>query len=405
MIKIKLNSLYKVLLFSFLFIIVGRGFFELFFEKKTAFLIQVFAILTFIFFGLSFYKLRVNLKYLYLQVLIFLTFTFISIVSIMLTIYFDNGGAPIFYTLIMLFLLACYILISSFNVKFNKELNIGNMLLILILLLVSTALYEQLTNFLMPGAWWYHGKVRPSSLTGSKQHYSIILSILTLYIFQYWVSLKRKKYLLGFFVGILGVVLSLTRSGAMILVLALFPYFIYNSFYTRTIKINRRVLITVLLLLLFFSVFAIFYFDINFFLERIISSISTTSPGNDERIVAWLLGIKMLFNTNLLFGEYTGLVTNAVRTVTSADSFVVESGVLQMILNYGFLGFFAFYLSLGILYVRIGKDHKTLLFSFFACLISTTVYQSIETIPFIVLLSLIPLISNDIKLSSEKRKG
>jgi len=98
----------------------------------------------------------------------------------------------------------------------------------------------------------------------------------------------------------------------------------------------------------------------------------------------------------LFLGQYTGVVTNATRTVTSTKSFVVESGVLQMILNFGLIGFLAFYMILFNVYSRIIKKHVFLYFVFFSCLCSTIVYQSIETIPFIILFSLLPLISMNI---------
>jgi hypothetical protein len=398
MFKIKLHTIYKLLLFIFLFTVVGRGFFELFLDKKIAFLAQVLTIILFSFFSLTVFKVKLSAKYLSIQTLIFVVFIFTAFLSSLITIYLKNGGAPFFYSGIMCFLAFISILISSFNFNETWKIDVGKTIVLLIMILFGVAIYEQVSSTLMPGAWWHGTTVRPASLTGSKQHYAIILAILTLYLFQYWISLRKNIYLFGFFMGVIGVFLSLTRSGAMILFLAFFPYLCYKFYILHLMKIKTKVL---LFLLLGFSsglCFLLLYFDIQFFLDRIFSSIDTKSAGNGERVRAWLKGIDLIFTSNnILLGQYTGVVTNATRTVTNTKSFVVESGTLQMILNFGILGFLSFYLILFNISSRIKKNHVFLFFVFFSCLCSTIVYQSIETIPFIVLLSLMPLISNNIK--------
>jgi hypothetical protein len=301
----------------------------------------------------------------------------------------------------MCFLAFVSIFISSFNVNKAWKIDIGKMIVVLVLLLFGVAIYEQVSNTLMPGAWWFGTTVRPASLTGSKQHYSIVLAIITLYLFQYWLILRKKIYLTGFFLGVIGVFLSLTRSGAMILVLAFFPYICYKFYIKHLIKIKTRILVYLLIGLSFGLVFILIYFDVQFFFDRMLSSIDTKSAGNGERVKAWFRGIDMILTSNnVIFGQYTGLVTNATRTVTNSKSFVVESGTLQMLLNFGVIGFLSFYLILFNIYSRIKKNQVFLFFVLFSFLCSTIVYQSIETIPFIVLVSLIPLVSNNIKTLS-----
>jgi len=397
MLKLKLRTIYKIFFFLFLFTVVSRGFYELFLEKKTAFLVQVIVILLFIIFSMIVFKIKLEAKYFTPQMVLFLIFSFAVLFSIIITQYLENGGAPVFYSAIMCFLIFSFVFISSFNINRFGAVNIGNMIIILIIILFVTSLYEQITETPLPGASWHGGTVRPASLTGSKQHYSIILSILTLFIYQYWLSLKKAKYLFGFLIGVIGVLLSLTRSGSMILVLAFFPYICYKLYSNHLVKINPKLLLFIFIVSIFTVIFSILYFDIGFFFDRMISSIDAKSPGNDGRIKAWLLGLDLIFSSNMIFGEYTGVVTNATRTITNTKSFVVESGTLQMILNFGLIGFMSFYLILFNIYSRIKREHTFLLFVLFSCLISTIVYQSIETIPFVILLALIPLISSDVK--------
>jgi hypothetical protein len=401
MVKVNLHTLYKIVFFFFLFAIVSRGFFELFLEKKTAFLVQVIAISFFITVSLLFFKVKLSAKYLSIQSLIFIVFVFSAIFSSIITVYLKNGGAPFFYSGIMCFLAFVSIFISSFNINKAWKIDIGKMIVVLVLLLFGVAIYEQVTNTLMPGAWWHGTTVRPASLTGSKQHYAIVLAIITLYLFQYWLILRKKIYLIGFFLGVIGVFLSLTRSGAMILVLAFFPYICYKFYIKHLIKIKTRVLLYLAVSLFFGLVFILIYFDVQFFFDRMLSAIDTKSAGNGERVKAWLRGIDMMLTSNnILLGQYTGVVTNATRTVTNTKSFVVESGTLQMLLNFGVIGFLSFYFILFNIYSRIKKNHIFLFFVLFSFLCSTIVYQSIETIPFIVLISLIPLVSNNIKTLS-----
>ena len=394
--KIKINKIYKFVIFIFILIIVGRGFFELLFEKKIAFLTQALSIIVFILLSLGVFGIKLRSKYFSIQIIAISVFLLAAITSIVITIVLEHGGAPLFYSAIMVFLIVVFVLISAFTTSQKSILDIGNTVLVLILILFTVAVYEQVTETLMPGAWWYNGKIRPASITGSKQHYSIILSILALFIFQYWLSLKRAKFLFGFLLGVMGVVASLTRSGAMILALTFLFYSSHRLYHAHLIKINPKILVVLGSFLVLSILFSVLYFDVGFFLERVLSSVDTNSTGNSERVDAWLLGLDLLFSSNILFGEYTGVVTNATRTVTSNKSFVVESGTLQMILNFGLIGFSAFYLILFNVYRRIKRQHIFLFFTLLSCLISTIVYQSVETIPFIVLLSFIPLISSDI---------
>ena len=191
MAKIKTNIIYKLFFFIFLFTVVSRGFFELFLEKKVAFLIQVFIISFFIFINLLYFKVKFSAKYFSIQLLFFSAFIFSAFISSIITIYLENGGAPFFYSGIMSFLGFTFILLSSFKINKTWEIDIGKTIIFLVLILFGVAIYEQLSNTLMPGAWWIGKTVRPASLTGSKQHYAIILAILSLYLFQYWLTLKK----------------------------------------------------------------------------------------------------------------------------------------------------------------------------------------------------------------------
>ena len=76
--------------------------------------------------------------------------------------------------------------------------------------------------------------------------------------------------------------------------------------------------------------------------------VSTIESGeNSERVLAWSRGVNLWLDTNLLFGEYTGMVTRASGSVFRDVKFRgVESGALQLLLNFGFLGVLLFLLSI-----------------------------------------------------------
>jgi len=398
MIKIKTFKIYKFLFLCFLLICVSRGFFELYFEKKTAFIIQVLTICAFMLISVLIFRIKLSARYFVGQTYFLAVFIFAVIISIFMTMMMDNGGAPIFYSGIMSFLSISFIVISSLSFDNKGFLNVGPKIVFVILLLFGVSLYEQLSDTLMPGAWWIGPTVRPASLTGSKQHYSIIVAILSLYLFQYWLILKNSFYLLGFGIGVIAVFLSLSRSGSMILVFAFIPFFIYKLYSIRVIKVNLKwILITLIALTM--VIVPLFFVDFEFFWKRVLSSIDTKAAGNGDRLKSWALGMDLILSSNILFGEYTGVITNSTRTITNIKSFVVESGTLQTILNFGLIGFISFYSILFNVHSKIKKGHTFLLITLFSCLLSTMVYQSIETIPFIILLSLIPIISSDIEKS------
>ena len=215
---------------------------------------------------------------------------------------------------------------------------------------------------------------------------------------------KKNIYLIVFLIGVTGVFLSLTRSGAMIIILAFLPYLCFKFYQKNLINIKIKALFYLSFVLIFTIILGIYYFDLQFFFDRILSALNTKSAGNGDRVKAWLIGIDLLLTSNnILFGQYTGVITNATRTVTNTKSFVVESGTLQMLLNFGVVGFTSFYFILINIFSRIKKNHTFLYFVLFSCLCSTIVYQSIEVIPFIILLSLLSIISNNIKKLSETR--
>ncbi|WP_353661244.1 hypothetical protein [Hydrogenimonas sp. SS33] len=389
---ININKIYNIIIFIFLFIIVSRGLFELIINKKIAFLVQVLAIILFLLFMYINKKIKVHKFYFYINSFYLSLFIIIMLLSAFYTYTFNIRGAPFFYTMIVLFLLITYLLISALCFKNFNNINLDNIVIFLILILICVAIYEQYYGFHMPGAANYFPWVRPASLTGSKQHYSIILSILTLIIFQYWIILKKSKYLLISIIGSLGVIFSLTRSGAFIIMLTIGIYILLKMLYDG---INPYKTLLVILFIFIISYIFYAYKDDIIFIERILSSFNTNSPGNSDRVKSWLLAITIIGNSNLLIGEWTGIVTNATRTITGEYSFVVESGPLQMILNFGFIGFILFYIILFTSYVRI----KFLFFKsiLIACLLSTAVYQSIETIPFMVLIAMLPIFSQHLQ--------
>lgn len=395
MYKIKTSKIVFYLYFMILLITVGRGGLELIFAKKIAFVIQASSIVFLLgaMFSMSKLKLSVrNLQILSIPLLLFIISVFISGIF---TVLRHGPGAILFYSTVMIYLSGIFF---AFNViQLNlKNINLGNIIAVLIFILVVIASFEQYYKIPMPGAANYNGLIRPSSITGSKQHYSIILSLLSLFALQYFVNSRKKLFLITSLIGISGVILSLTRSGVMILVLAL-CFYIFKKYVFGSTKFKAKSLEALLFIFSLLIIFLLIFHNEIPYIERIFSSVDVNSAGNSERVASWIKGIKLIRDSNILFGEYNGIVTNATRTMTSNFSFVVESGVLQLILNFGVIGMLAYYFIISSGLLIIFKKHLILQSTIVAAILSTFVYQSIEVIPFIVLLSIVPSISKNIR--------
>jgi hypothetical protein len=88
------------------------------------------------------------------------------------------------------------------------------------------------------------------------------------------------------------------------------------------------------------------------------------------------------------------MVTNVVSRLAGGSSYVVESGPLQQILNYGILGCLLFYAMLMQVVKTVPTRYIWLKAAAASLVLNSLVYQSIEVFPVIVLLGLLPWLAD-----------
>jgi hypothetical protein len=190
----------------------------------------------------------------------------------------------------------------------------------------------------------------------------------------------RGKITFPSLLGYVSVFVSFSRSG-MMLVSFIFFFIIINAILHFKIIRMKYLLYTVLISIVLLA--GLVYFGLfDLIIGKMFSSVDQTDGGNSERIRLWYVGLDLLSNSNLLIGEHFGEITNLTANLSSGNSIVVESGVLQNLLNFGLLGTLFFYALLFNLLVKIqSKQFKFFLIAFMA---QSFVYQSTEVFPFII---------------------
>lgn len=168
---------------------------------------------------------------------------------------------------------------------------------------------------------------------------------------------------------------------------------------------NVAIYFSVVLLLVLVTFITINTFSDNIFITRIFSAVEIDSSGNFGRINNWQHGIDAFLNSYFILGTYTGMVTNSTANFDLGESFIVESGLLQQLDNFGVLGALFYYALLILLTYTINAK-----FSFFrailiAAILQTFVYQSIEVLPFMQLLALIPQVIDHMEKDDLDKKN
>ena len=118
------------------------------------------------------------------------------------------------------------------------------------------------------------------------------------------------------------------------------------------------------------------------FWERLSSSFDEKGVGNDERINAWRHGVEVFSDSELWFGSNFGGATNLTSNLIGVESYVVESGVIQNLINFGIVGTLVFFLFFAYMYFY--SRERIFRFFLLAFFFQSFVYQSTEVLPFIL---------------------
>lgn len=399
----------SILFLMTLFIVCSRGLFELSIGQMYGYIFQ--SLFCCLFFSVLFSKIfSINGLRLYLigsrrpawkiNFLFYLLFFFVAAISSIYTCLFSGFEWSFLYVSVTCYLLSFFLFSSSFILAEKVRIRYDLIISVVVIILVTVAFYEQITGRGMPGSAWLV-IVRPASLTGSKQHYSMILAILSLILIELYRP-KKNVYLLSIiFYGSIGVFFSLTRSGFFIMFIAFVYVFILmmlgNKHLGRKIGVGLFFLLMIILVL---------FNTENEIISRAISTFNFSSAGNSERIDAWLRAFDLWADGPLLIGHMTGIVTQVTgKIVTGQEINHVESGVFQQVLNFGIIGAILFFYFFYAIYQSTHRKHIYLRGLLVGCLLQTFVYMSIEVIPFMFLVSLLPLISDQLTEDSRIYKN
>jgi len=401
---IKKSSLLNISFILALLAVIGRGLLEIFVPKAMAYILQTLFWSAHIVVLLSILKFR-KTRFFQISIITFLSFLMIMLISGLNTYLSSGFSSYWFYILSMGYFTGLMCLFGSFRCddKLIGEIEWEKIFSGITFLLVIVAVLQQLGIISkLPGISWVSGMVRPSSLSGSYLHYPLIIVLLGFLLLEIYVHSNKKFHLFAAVVSFVGVFISMSRSGNMIMWLGFVFYALFGLLYLRGIKKSYLFLLGVLLISL--AIMGLYLPSGDIFVSRILNAIKPDAVGNIQRIEHWRYGRDLWSNSNLLIGSHTGMITNVTRNLAtdSTGISVVESGFLQQLVNFGLLGTIFYYGLFIILFFRIRPEYFWIRSAFLASIIQTFVYQSIEVFPFMVLLTFFPIVSDSLWLRERR---
>ncbi|GHH76491.1 hypothetical protein GCM10017772_35280 [Promicromonospora soli] len=251
----------------------------------------------------------------------------------------------------------------------------------------ATAQQAQLLLDVLPGSDMASlgGLVRPSSLSGSFLHYPLFISLVFFVFAQLWSSRRRAVYGLLAAAFAVAVVVSFSRSGAMILILGIAAFAVTS----RNVSQRARFLFVGISLTMVLSLIM----RDTIYAARITSSLDLEAGGNAGRVTGWLNALELWADSPMIIGGYTGMYTNITQNFGDSSLGVVESGILQQLISVGLIGAVLYYALMTATIMAVDKRHAWLRAGMLGALLETFVYQSVEVVPFMITFLLMPVVS------------
>jgi O-Antigen ligase len=386
--KIPLRSLYTYLFFLLMFFLIGsRDFIGLFLSKQLSYFVQVgVVILTLTAFKILL-RMRPEKSTLTYTFLLSLLFLVIILISTVLTIIY-NDYFPYVYILVNIFIIFLFIYFASFKILSQTSIVYCYILIFIGFISFGVAFAQQLgMPLFLEGTLinYQNGQLRPSSLTGSSLHYPLFITLLGAIVLQFGISAKKKIITALGIIFILAPFFAFSRSGILIVVASVFLIFFSGS-----IKLFSRFKFLFACVILFLILVS----STSSIGNRVISILNFKEDGNSDRINSWQRGITLFLDSPILIGDKVGAVTNTTKNIAKIESTVVESSVLQQLVNFGIAGTVLFYAMILFLFSKIDKKFFILRSFYLGSIFQTVFFQSIEVLPFIVLLLSFPFFSN-----------
>lgn len=379
--------------FFFALALIGatsRGLFELLFGKTTAYGVQVGLIALFVVVLLIAGRPRPGRHFVF-GLVTFLIFAIVALVSAFVSSQIEAIDYATPFLLVMIFFTALLFLFSSIDVQFRNAERIGPVIVGVVLLQIAVAVLQQFGRWrLLPGtdAGTFRtsgGALRPSGLTGAFLHYPIMLALLAFILLALYVARRHWIYLVTAILAIAAVVASYSRSGIVLVIVGLVLGIAALAVLGRRLRTVLVIIggIGVVLLLL----------PTDVYVDRFFSIFNVDSGGNATRIDVWGGVIDTWLSSPILIGSHTGEYTNVTSRIgEGGGSGVAESGVLELLVNFGLLGLLAFYGLMVLAILATPRSASWMRAGLVAGIVQSFFYQSIEIVPFMAIYAMAPLI-------------
>ena len=404
-------------------ILVSRGLLEVIVSKKIAMLLQLgfVQILISSLFFLSFpITVDRNLLYFILSCFCFLLVMVLSCLLTSLVQDFDQWYIYFYFTF---YVIEIMIFSAIFSTQKSYAFPLVKVFFYFGWFLFIGAVLIQLGVLSLPGnSDVLFKNFRAASVTGSYLHYPIIMALVAFIMIETFFITRSKKYAFAGVVFSLAPFLVASRSGVFIVVFSYMLYFFIKGIqmlkYFLSKKTNSYLNSSIVYkgvscLFVFFILFIIGLYTYHTYQEndvfrkfnkRFFMVTNSKAGGNEGRLRSWRRGLKIWTDSNMIIGENTGKVTNSTSSLFKGSSRIVESGLIQQLANFGFLGMVLYYGTFLWLFTYFQKGHYFLKAVYLASLTQTLFYQSLEVIPFITILVFLPWVSKNMNATINQHR-
>lgn len=322
-----------------------------------------------------------------------------ALISAIMTLERDGFIFGIVASLINIYILYLFVVGCGFEIH---ALSARSMLVVLAFAgigMTAVALLQLAGIATLPGQSMF----RPPSTTGSYLHFPLLVTILAGCLVQGAISLRRPLYFVAALFCIVGLAVSGSRSGAVVL-LGTIGFYSMMQFFRLSWRLRVRFLLGWCLCVTISALVIAALYNESDSLQRIAQFGSVQERGNISRLETWRWVMDHWLETQFVFGEYAGQVGNAVGNLSDSDQKVAESGVLQQLINFGVFGLVSFYMTLFAAYPSLSKNHLMLRSLYISAMIQTCFYQSTEVFPYMALLALLPIFSRTLEREVESKQ-
>ncbi len=367
--------------------ICSRGLFQIFVGKNIAYAVQALLIISFIVVLL----LRSQAKaapHQLRNLLILIQFAVTAFISASIT-EGPSSREILIYISVMCFLAFLLFFFNSLTFTFQPTNAPGKILVAFAFISVTVAFLQQYQSLeLFPGndLGTFGTITRPAALTGSFLHYPLVTALFTFIFIGLHGQTHKKIYLVAALVSVIGTLSSYSRSGMVLTLVG----FTFGLLLTHGISRRFRVIATsgasALALLVLFPIQGLG--------ERFLSIFDSGGAGNAGRMDAWITAFERWLNSPILVGSYTSRHSNITANLAHlAETGSVESSVFQLLLSFGLLGLLSYY---GLIFATLQASSTSSVWfraGILGAIAQSLFYQSIEVLPFVSLLALVPFIS------------